>query len=151
MNLMTTKEVQETLKIKLLDGSIFNTAIFSQGNTEEYLAHVVAVLCLIHQKGLDMKCRRLAKAVDKLAGMLENILKAAGSKTTISSDDDMEAPKLEIEQTQQLLQEAQKAHNKAIAKTYELLRNLLSCDAQTQWDRVCCKMHECDLWAGINS
>ncbi len=38
---------------------------------------------------------------------------------------------VEIEQTQQMLQEAQKAHNKAIAESYEQLRNLLSGDAQS--------------------
>jgi hypothetical protein len=52
----------------------------------------------------------------------EDLLKAAGYRTTILSDDDVEACKLEIEHTQQMLQEAQKAHNIAIAKTYELLR-----------------------------
>ncbi len=136
---VTTKEVQETLKIKLLE------------NTKEYLLHVVRVLHLIHQKGLDMQCRRLAKAVNKLAGTLKNLLKAAGSKTTILSDDDVEARKLEIEQAQQMLQEAQKAHDKAISKMYKLLRNPLSGDAQTQWDRVCREMHGHDLWAGVNN
>jgi hypothetical protein len=47
---------------------------------------------------------------------LKNLLKAAGSKTTILLDDDADARKLEIEQTQQMLQEAQKTHDKAIAK-----------------------------------
>jgi hypothetical protein len=47
-------------------------------------------------------------------------------------------------------QEAQKAHNKAIAKLYEQLRNLLSSNAQSQWDRVCHEMHERDLWAAVN-
>jgi hypothetical protein len=47
-----------------------------------------------------------------------------------------------------MLQEAQKAHNKAIAKTYEQLRNLLS---HSQWDCVCCKMHKRDSWAAVNS
>ncbi len=42
------------------------------------------------------------------------------------------ARKVEIEQTQQMLQEAQKAHDKALAKTYKQLRNLLSSDAQSQ-------------------
>ncbi len=59
-------------------------------------------------------------------------------------------PEVEIEQTQQMLQEAQKAHDKAIAESYEQLRNLLSGDAQSQWDRVCCEMHEHDLWAAVN-
>jgi hypothetical protein len=85
--------------------------------------------------------RKLAKAVHKLDRTFKNLLKAAGSNTTVLSDDDVEARKLEIEQTQQMLQEAQKAHNEAIAKTYELLRNLLSGDAKTHWDCVCHKMH----------
>jgi hypothetical protein len=89
-------------------------------------------------------------AVDKLAEMLKNLQKAAGSKTTVSSKDDVEACKLEIGQTEEMLQEAQKVHIEAIAKAYELLRNLLSSDVQSQWDRVCCKMHERDSWAGVN-
>ncbi len=60
------------------------------------------------------------------------------------------ARKVDIEQTQQMLQEAQKAHNKAIAQSYEQLRNLLSGGAQSQWDCVCCEMHEHDLWAAVN-
>jgi hypothetical protein len=51
----------------------------------------------------------------------------------------------------QILQEAQKAHNKAIAKTYKQLRNLLSTDAQSQWDCVCREMHERDSCAAVNS
>jgi hypothetical protein len=49
-----------------------------------------------------------------------------------------------------MLQESQKAHDKAIAKLYEQLRNLLSGDAQSQWDCVCRKMHKHDLWAAVN-
>ncbi len=48
-----------------------------------------------------------------------------------------------------MLQEAQKAHDKAIAKSYEHLRNLLSGNAQSQWDCVCRKMHEHDSWAAV--
>ena len=60
------------------------------------------------------------------------------------------ARKLEIEQTTQMLQESQKAHNKAVTKSYEQPWNLLSGDVQSQWDRVCRKMHERDLWAAVN-
>jgi hypothetical protein len=49
-----------------------------------------------------------------------------------------------------MLQEAQKAHNKTIAKTYKQLRNLLSSDAQSQWDCVCRDMQERDLWAAVS-
>ncbi len=50
-----------------------------------------------------------------------------------------------------MLREAQKAHDKAIAMLYEQLRNLLSGNAQSQWDCVCCEMHEQDSWAAVNS
>jgi hypothetical protein len=63
---------------------------------------------------------------------------------------DVTTRKVEIEQTQQMLQVAQKAHDKAIAETYEQLRNLLSIDAQSQWDRVYREMHERDSWAAVN-
>ncbi len=63
---------------------------------------------------------------------------------------DVMARKVDIEQTTQMLQEAQKAHDKAIAESYEQLRNLLSGDAQSLWDRVCWEMHKCDLRAAVN-
>jgi hypothetical protein len=60
---------------------------------------------------------------------------------------DVTACKVEIEQTQQMLQEAQKAHDKAIAESYKQLRNLLSGNTQSQWDCVCRKR---DSWAAVN-
>jgi hypothetical protein len=63
---------------------------------------------------------------------------------------DVTARKVEIEQTSQMLQEAQKAHDKAITKAYKQLRNLLSSNAQSQWDCVCHEMHEHDSWAAVN-
>ncbi len=64
---------------------------------------------------------------------------------------DVTARKVEIEQTQQMLQEAQKAQDKVIAKSYEQLRNLLSGDTQSQWDCICHEMHKRDSWAAVNS
>jgi hypothetical protein len=93
----------------------------------------------------------LAKDIEKRSGGLKNLLEDAGSQDTISTNVDVQARTVEIEQTQQMLQETQNAHNKAIAKTYEQLWNLLSSDAQSQWDCVCRKMHERNLWAGVNS
>ncbi len=92
----------------------------------------------------------LAKAVVKRSEALKNLQEAMESQATVSTSVDVTARKVEIEQTQQMLQEAQKAHNKAIAKSYKQLRNLLSGNAQSQWDRVCCKMHERDSWAAVN-
>ncbi len=105
---------------------------------------------MIEQKGLPKKCRVLAKAVVRWSEALKNLQEASESQDTISTSVDVTACKVEIEQTQQMLQEAQKAHNKAIAKSYKQLRNLLSGNAQSQWDCICRKMHERDLWAAVN-
>jgi hypothetical protein len=150
MDIVSSKEEPQVLKVRLLDDSHLNMPIFSRGNTKEYLAHIVAVLCIIKQKGLDAKCKKLGKAVVRQSETLKNLLKAAGSKDTVSLDDDVTACKVEIEQTQAMLQKSQKAHNEVITKTYEQLRNLLSGNLQSQWDHVCREMHERDLWAGVN-
>jgi hypothetical protein len=63
-----------------------------------------------------LRCRKLEKAVLRQFETLKNILEAAGSRDTILTDVDIQACMVEIEQTQQLLQEFQNAHDKAIAK-----------------------------------
>jgi hypothetical protein len=82
--------------------------------------------------------------------MLKNLHEAAGLRDTVSTDVEVQARKVENEQTQQLLQDFQKAHDKAIAKIYKQLRNLLSSNPQSQQDHVCRKMHDRDSWAGMN-
>jgi hypothetical protein len=150
MDIVMPKEDPQVYKVKLPDDSHLNMHIYSRGNNKEYLMHTVAVLCIIKQKGLDAKYRKLGKAVVRQSEMLKNILKAAGSRYTVLLDVDIMVRKVEIEQTQQLLQEFQKAHDNAIAKIYKQLRNLLSSNPQSQWNCVCRKMHECDSWAGVN-
>jgi hypothetical protein len=150
VDLVTPKEEPTVLKVKLPDDSHISVPIFSRGNNEEYIAHIVAVLRIIEQKSLLKKCRVYAKAVVKRQAALKNLQEAAESRDTVSTSVDVAARKVEIEQTVQMLREAQKAHNKAIAETYDQLRNLLSGDAQSQWDRVCREMHEHDSWAAVN-
>jgi hypothetical protein len=71
--------------------------IYSRGNNKEYLAHIVAVLCIIEQKELPKKCRMLAKAVVRWSEALKNLQEAAGSRETISPNVDVTACKVEIE------------------------------------------------------
>ncbi len=95
-------------------------------------------------------CTLWRPAVVRWSKALKNLKEAAESRETVSTTVDVTARKVEIEQTQQMLQETQKAHDKAITKLYKQLRNLLSGNAQSQWDRVCHKMHERDSWAAVN-
>jgi hypothetical protein len=151
VDVVMPKEEPDIFKIKLPDASYLSSMpIYSCRNNKEYLAHIVAVLRVIKQKGLPKKCQVLAKAVVRWSEALRNLQEAAKSQDTISTTVDVTACKVEIEQTQQMLQEAQKAHNKAIAESYKQLRNLLSSNTQSQWDHVCRKMHERDSWAAVN-
>jgi hypothetical protein len=150
VDVVTPKEEPQLFKVKLPDVSHLSIPIYSRGNNKEYFVHIIAVLCIIKQKGLPKKCRVLAKAVVRRSEALKNLQEAAGSRETVLTSVDVTTCKMEIEQTHQMLQEAQKAHDKVIAKTYEQLRNLLSSDAQSQWDCVCCEMHERDSWAAVN-
>jgi hypothetical protein len=150
VDIVKPKEEPQVFKIKLPDASHLSMPIYSHGNKEEYLAHIVAVLQVIEQKGLPKKCRILAKAVVGRSKALKSLQEAAESRDTASTSVNVMARKVEIEQTSQMLQDAQKAHNKAIAETYEQLRNLLSGDTQSQWDRVCCKMHKRDSRPAVN-
>jgi hypothetical protein len=143
-DILTPKEEPQSLKVKPPDNSHLNMPIYSHGNTKDHLTHIVAALQIIDQKGLGTKCRKLAKAVERRSGALKNLLEAAESQDTVSTSIDVQAHKVEIEQTQQMLQEA------VVAKAYKQLKNLLSGDAQSQWDHVCRKMHERDLWAEVN-
>jgi hypothetical protein len=125
-DIVMPKEEPQVMKVKLPDGSHINMPIYSHGYTKEYLMHIVAVLHIIKQKSLDVKCRKLGKAVVRQSKTLKNLLEALVLRDTVSTDVDIQAHKVEIEQTQQMLQEAQKAHKESTAKVYEQLRSLLS-------------------------
>jgi hypothetical protein len=53
--------------------------IYSRGINKEYLAHIVAVLQVIEQKGLPKKCKVLAKVVVRRSEVLKNLQEAAES------------------------------------------------------------------------
>ncbi len=79
IEIVTPKEEPQIFKIKLPDASHLSMPIYSRGNNEEYLAHIVAVLRVIKQKGLPKKCLVFAKAVVKRSEALKNLQEATGS------------------------------------------------------------------------
>ncbi len=105
-DIVMSKEELQILKVRLPNNLRLNMPIYSCGNTKEYHTHIVAVLHIIKQKGLDAKCRKLGKAVVRQFKILKNLLEAAGLRDTILTDVDLQTRKVEIEQTQQMLQES---------------------------------------------
>jgi hypothetical protein len=79
LDILTPKEEPQVFKIKLPNASHLSMPIYSHGNNEEYLTHIVAVLRVIEQKGLPKKCQVLAKAVARWSEALKNLQEAAES------------------------------------------------------------------------
>jgi hypothetical protein len=79
VDILTPKEEPQLFTVKLPDASHFSMPIYSHGNNEEYLAHIIAVFRIINDKGLPKKCRMLAKAVARRAEALKNLQEAAVS------------------------------------------------------------------------
>ncbi len=152
-DLLQAKDKTENLKVKLPDASVFSMTIFAKGSPEDYLQHLIAVLRLINQKGLDaliVPHNKEMKSASAALGALKQ--KSIGPADSSSSKDlearksEKEALRLEKALTQEMLVTATKACNKAVASTYEMLRNLLVSKPQTQWDRIFREMHERDSW-----
>jgi hypothetical protein len=91
VDVVTPKEEPQLFKVKLPDVSHLSFPIYSLGNNEEYLVHIVAVLFIIKQKGLPKKCRVLAKVVVRWSEALKNLQEAAGSQETVSTSVDVTA------------------------------------------------------------
>jgi hypothetical protein len=79
VDVITLKEDPAVLKVKLPNNSHIRVPIFSCGNNEEYIAHIVAVLCIVEQKGLPKKCCVYTKAVAKRQAGLKNLQEASES------------------------------------------------------------------------
>jgi hypothetical protein len=73
VDIVMPKEEPQLFKVKLPDASHLSMPIYSRGTNKVYLAHIVAVLCIINQKGLPKKCRMLAKAVARRSEALKNL------------------------------------------------------------------------------
>ncbi len=100
VDIVMPKEEPQFFKIKLPDASHLSMPIYSCGNNEEHLVHIVVVLQVIEQKGLPKKCQALAKAVVKRSEALKNLQEAAESWDTLLMSVDITSRMVDIEQTQ---------------------------------------------------
>jgi hypothetical protein len=55
VDIVTPKEDPQVFKVKLPVNSHLNMNMYSHGNIEKYLTHIVAVLRIIKQRGLDSR------------------------------------------------------------------------------------------------
>jgi hypothetical protein len=96
VDIIAPKEEPQVFKVKLPDESHLSMPIYSHGNNKEYLAHIVAVLQIIDQKGLPNMCRMFAEAVVRWFEAVKNLQEAVGSQDNVSTNVNVTAHKVEI-------------------------------------------------------
>jgi hypothetical protein len=130
----------ETINVKLPDGTTVSVKAFSSGNNEDYILHWAAIFCLFEQKVLKSDVEVRAKLARDQMGVLKDIQKSlGGSAATGKKKTPTDA-----------VSEAKAEFLKAVLKPFDLVRQLLIGEAQTQWDKIVKEMFDRDTWTGVN-
>jgi hypothetical protein len=131
------KRETEQIKVKLPDGTKFQMPTYGTGYNEEYLVHVIAVLCLVEQKGTAAEVKEAFAALVAVRKEVSPLFEFP--------DDEPAAKKEARKKKLNKLKEALKAKEDiAVAeaqKAYELFCCFVVGKAQTQWDRIINEMH----------
>jgi hypothetical protein len=83
VDVVTPKEDSAVLKVKLPDDSHISVPIFSCGNNEEYIAHIVAILRIIEQKGTAQEVSRVRQGCCKTASGVEESPRSLGASSDV--------------------------------------------------------------------
>ena len=97
-----------------------------------------------------MLCKKLVREQNGQVAILEALAKESVGPEDSNSDKDHDTHTLEVKTAWEIHDQKKKQYEEAVASVYELLRNLLAGEAQSQWDCIVRKMHNCDSWAGLD-
>ncbi len=140
------KQEGEQIKVKMPDGTNFSMAAFMSGTNEDYLAHVIAVLCIIKKKGMAVEIKAAWLATPAVRKEMMPFLQVPPNKSE-------EAKKLCLASLEQFKGILKAKKGTAIAVTgqaYKMFRLFVIGDQQTQWDKIVQEMHTKDPWIGVN-
>ena len=132
------KRDTKQIKVKLPDGTHFQMSAFWAGNNEEYIKHVISVLCLLDQKGIKTDILRAFKVVKEIAKKLKPLATPLPTDATKSVKEER---KLQVSTVTEDLQRAREGAIAEITKASELVRNYFVGEARTQWDKIMLEMH----------
>ncbi len=122
------------------DGTNFAMAAFVYGTNEDYLIHVIAVVCIIKKKGLASEIQVAWDLITEVRREMKPYF--------IFLEDKTEAAKEIWKQTLSEYKEILKAKKVfVIAKTqkaYKMFHCFVVGDPQTQWDKIVHEMHTKD-------
>jgi hypothetical protein len=141
-------EMRETeqIKVELPYGSKSQMPTYRSGNNEEYLVHIIAILCLVKWRGTAAKVKEAFAAYVAIRKEMSPLLKFPDDKTATEK----ESRKKNLSNLKEALKAKKDFTVKKAQKAYKLFRCFVVGKAQTNWDRIVDEMHTKNPWVGMN-
>jgi hypothetical protein len=140
------KQETEQIKVKLPIGTKFQMPTYETGNNKEYLAHVIAVMRLIKQKGTAAKVKEALAALVAVRKEMSPLFNFPDDETAAKK----EVQKKNLCKFKETLYAKKDFAITEAQKAYKLFRCFVVSKVQTQWDRIINEMHTKNPWIGVN-
>jgi hypothetical protein len=128
------------------DGTNFQMATFAYRNNEEYLVHVIAILRIVEQKGMELDVKKAFQALVEVRREMKPLFEFPENKT----EAEKEIWKQSLSKYKEIFKAKKSVAVAEAQKAYEVFCCFIVGNLQTQWDRIVHKMHTKDPWIGAN-
>jgi hypothetical protein len=128
------------------DGTNFQMAAFAYGNNEDYIVHIIAVLCIIEQKWMASDIKNSWGALVEVRSEMKPFFEFPENET----EAEKEVRKQMLSKYNEILKVKKSFAVAETQKAYEVLRCFVVGNPQTQWNKIVHKMHTKDPWIGMN-
>ena len=130
------RQEKTKIKTKLPGGTNYQMVPFRVGSNEDYVNHIIAMICLIKQKDLENFVEKVFMAASEIEERVGPLYK----KLNVSKDpQEKESPKKRIDTTEKDLEKAEKKALTEIVKAYG-----------TMWDKLVQEMYQKDPWVAVD-
>jgi hypothetical protein len=140
------KRETEQIKVKLPNGTKFQMPTYRTGNNKEYLVHIVAILCLVEQKGTAAEVKEAFVALVAVRKEMSPLFEFPDNETATKK----EARKKKLNKFKEALKAKKDIAVAEAQKAYKLLHCFVVGEAQMQWNRIVNEMHTKNPWNGVN-
>ncbi len=119
---------------------------YSAGINKEYLVRIIAVLCLVEQKGTAAEVKEAFTAVVAVRREMSPFFNFPEDETVATK----EARKKKLNKLNKSLKAKIVIAVELAQKAYKLFRCFVIDEARTQWNRIMNEMHTKNPWIGMN-
>jgi hypothetical protein len=136
----------EQIKVELPGRTKFQMPTNGTGNNEEYLIHVIAIMCLVEQKGTAAEVKEAFAAFVTVRKEMSPLLEFPDDETASKK----EARKKTLSNLKEALQAKKDDAVEKAQKAYKLFCCFVVGEVQTNWDRIVNEMHTKNPWVGMS-